>query len=577
MRVVAVAFVALSIHGGCTAPGDENQSTTTLTSVGHRLSSSGQVPPDPALLTVQPQLTPPSDPPIDPPTSSYLGATSLTISSYAPEGYWRLNDRQSALEYSGTMVDSSSNQYNGQYNDVVDGVPGALVDEDENTAAEFQAFDNSYAAVADHKNYSLTRTWDEFNQYGSSFEGETWGINPNNEPWMNEVTNQGDYGVSLDQINGDSAAFIDPMGAQGSFQQGIPTTTLLHGEMQIRAEWEDTKGATGVLAPVGLVAQQPTVVIQIDPQVDVSNQVRAELLENVADHTMEIDLVQVVNGENTYLAESSLDTTHNPGDLWYLRFRFDGTALAARAWRTNSSEPATSQTEPITWQVTGTTSTAVVGSTAVRYETSNSSEQPIVYYDDFWVQTTGFSVGYFINVPDLGSAYGGQSGSNVYPLAKATETGSFGEPYAPGFPNGNQEYFFRLESQCEESDTGCGAGAAGEGLGLTAYVFNPEGGYGTGIGIFNVIFGKWYYVMMELDPGDYNDGSAGLTLYSNGKMLGHGTYKGDTACPGHCEPNGNGQETTCYGRSGADQILCYDITPLNGSAPFELGRADGKD
>ena len=256
-----------------------------------------------------------------PPNPSTIGSTFALLSNTPNlEGYWRLREAGNVLPPSGgtlQMFDQSSNDITGQYNGAVTlGVPGAIAG-DGDTAATFTG---GYAQVDHQKEYSLTRSWDQFDQY-TIFgvpRGRTWGVNPNGESWEEQVTNQDDYGVQFGvTIAGDSTgvAYIDPGGASGSFQQGIPTTTtsLLQGEMQIRGIWSHS--GTGTLQPISLVAQQ----------VDVHNHVRAELVEH-PDHTMELDLIKVVDGQNTYLSITQLDPTlyvNTPGDdWWFLRFRF---------------------------------------------------------------------------------------------------------------------------------------------------------------------------------------------------------------------------------------------------------------
>ena len=47
--------------------------------------------------------------------------------------------------------------------------------------------------------------------------------------------------------------------------------------------------------------------------------------------------------------------------------------------------------EPTTWQVSGPTTLQVAGTIGVRSENSNTSEQPIVYFDDFSVVDGDYS------------------------------------------------------------------------------------------------------------------------------------------------------------------------------------------
>lgn len=470
---------------------------------------------------------------VSPSGSSPLGTTSALISGTPNlEGYWRLGEAGNVLPPPGgnlQMFDSSSNDVTGQYQGSVNlGVPGALVG-DSDTAAHFQG---GYGRIPDQKEYSLTRTWDAFERV--VLNGTSWGTNPSNEPWIDQVTNQNDYGVEYGvDLYGDSSgiAYINPNGASGSFQQGIPSTTLLHGEMQIRGLW-NARATGGPLQPISLVAQQ----------VDVHNHVRAELIEH-DDHTMEIDLIKVVNGQNTYVSIVNLDAsiyTNNIGDWWFLRFRFDGPVLSAKAWKLGICDPnqppsviaANPACEPTAWQATGTAASADVGGVAVRSANSNSAARPVVYFDDFWVQTTGFSASFFVRVDP------GQS-TRVYALSK--------------LDGDNHEYEFRLDG----------------GNILKAYVYSPLGGYGAGRAIENVQPNKWYYIVIELDAGDYNDLNAGIRLFANGLESPTDFYKGDYNCPGHCPAvTSDGELVNCNGNA-ADGI-CWMINPVSGNADIEL-------
>lgn len=199
-----------------------------------------------------------------------------------------------------------------------------------------------------------------------------WGVTPDGASWVPQVTDQSrDYGIGV-APDGEGAAYIDPHGETGTFQIGLASTYLFTGELVVRGTWSDVPGATGTLGPIMLVAER----------FDEGDHVRAELIENLDDHTMKVDVVWVQGGANTYVAEQELGLTHNARDWWYLRFQFDdpdqNSVLNARAWKMGTPEPTT-------WQVSGPTELQVAGTVGVRSENSNAAEQPIVYYDDFGV------------------------------------------------------------------------------------------------------------------------------------------------------------------------------------------------
>lgn len=467
-----------------------------------------------------------------------IGETATLLDDMQPEGYWRLGDIDTT-----TMLDQSSQHIDGQYfNGVLLGQEGALA-ADPDRAATFDGSRQTYAEVPDHKVLSLTRVWDDFP--GDYSGGDTWGVTPTGEQWKEQVSQTVVYGVS-----GDGTAYIDPGGESGTFEQGLPSTSLLHGQMQIRATW-NAHPSGGALQPVVLVAQWQ----------DPNNMVRAELIEH-EDHRLEIALIKVVDGANDYLSRQYIDTagdcampaTYNIGDWWYLRFEFDGPALSARAWKMGTDEPTC-------WQATGTAASANPGSVAVRSANSASDVRPIVQFDDFWVQTIGLSISLFVKVDRNQPSVNGKS-----------ETFVMGKGDAVGTPvsSGNEEYYLRYHS-----DTGH----------LKFYTFNLEDGYGAGQDITDILNpfesstgatldpGKWYYLVLTLDPGDFHDPVAGVSAYVNGRYRGPAAgswYRGDNMCPGACVPDLFDNETHCHGGPN-DGEICWTITPHNGDAPFRIG------
>jgi hypothetical protein len=460
---------------------------------------------------------------LSPPPNSPLGATPSFLLSAGPEGYWNLGD------FDSTMRDYSSHQINGTYQDnPLLAQPGAIAD-DNDTSVFFDG--NGYAEVPTHEYYSLTRFWDSFlTNVFQQGEIEGWGGG-----WASAVTTSSHYftfGLADPHVG---QAAIEPFGASGTFEQVVvaPGTSLVRGQMQVRATW-DQHASRGPLQPVSLVAHQ----------VDEYNMARVELLE-LDDATLELDLIEVINGQNTYLDRQLLNEVFTLGDWWFVRFQFDGPNLAARAWKAGTPEPTD-------WQAMGTATSAIAGSVAIRSANSASAARPNVYFAEPSVQTLGFSVSAFIKFPD--PKVFPQSKVEVYPLSKASHFSNFFQG------QGNQEYYFRYI-------------LLGDGYHLKAYVFNPEGKLGAGQDFPNtelndapIQFNKWYHFVMMLDPGDSNDTEAGISLYVNGKLhpvVAGSFYKGDQACT-----------TACVDDQCTGQPDCWTISPLPGDAPLQIGRGE---
>lgn len=55
---------------------------------------------------------------------------------------------------------------------------------------------------------------------------------------------------------------------------------------------------------------------------------------------------------------------------------------------------------------------------------------------------------------------------------------------------------------------------------ISAYLFNPSGGLGSGAYVEEVIAeGEWMHLVATFDPGDHTDPNAGVSLYKNGKLI----------------------------------------------------------
>jgi hypothetical protein len=409
------------------------------------------------------------------------------VSSLSPVGYWRLGERSGS-----TVRDTSTKLIHGTYvKGVILGTPGGI-GEDRDTALGLNGRPG-FAQIPSHKVYSLTRAWDNFNRVSSP--SSSWGNAAGGETWSPTITVRPRY--STDGAH----AVINPHGDSGTFEQALPTT-LLGGDMQVRANWSK-RAVDGALQPVALVAQR----------IDKNNFIRAELLEE-ADHTLRLNLIKTMNGVNTHLATAIVGRYASTEHWWYLRFRFDGTDLKARAWKMGTTQPSQ-------WQVQGTASSASVGGIAIRSANSVSSVRPVVRFEGFWTQTLGFSVHLLVRINT-----GEQTSDPVYFFGKGDKSKSF-------FSNGNREYHFRYHDSTRD---------------LKAYVFKREGGLGAGSNVPNIEKDRWYRIVMALDSGDALDLTAGITLYVDGEAVDSPTSPG-----------------RMY------KSTAWAVYPFSGDAPLRLG------
>src|SRR5262245_1483597 len=441
------------------------------------------------------------------------------MSSLEPVGWWRL------AEVSGTtVVDSSRSQINGTYvGNPALGVRGAIVG-DPDTAVAFDESLKTYVEVPDHKIYSLTRAWDDFNRHTPVLGGlsNAWGTTPGGDHWTADVS-PGNYYA----CNG-SVALLNSQVASGTWQQGLPTA-LMDGDLQVRASW-DQHATDGPLQPVSLVARR----------VDNKTFVRAELREN-SDHTLDIVLVKKTDGASTKLASAvNVGEYLSVGDWWYLRFQCDGPVLRARAWPRGTPQP-------LSWQVSATDTSVNAGTIAIRSANSQSAAQPVVSFESFWAQTLGFSIHMWWKATTLTfvgqAAHGTERFCHLF--GKGDVAGSIGQ----------HEYVFRFFSSDSPEDPGV----------FKAYIFNLSGGLGAGAryplrGQQPLQPGQWYQWIVTFDSGDALDETAGVTLYKDGQLI-------VDAAPG------NG---TLYSGLNSNGSSSWQIFPLNGTAPLRFGTRDRK-
>lgn len=85
-------------------------------------------------------------------------------------------------------------------------------------------------------------------------------------------------------------------------------------------------------------------------------------------------LAKRVAGVLTTLLTSASIGTHSAGDTWRIRFRYFGTQLKARAWKTTDAEPGTWQAETADSALTAGTDIGLLS----RLETGNTNTLPVV-------------------------------------------------------------------------------------------------------------------------------------------------------------------------------------------------------
>jgi hypothetical protein len=444
-----------------------------------------------------------------------------------PVGYLRFGEPRLAT----VAVDETGNR-DGTYYNSESGTTGAVAG-DTNSAVRTKGVSGSYIKIPDAKAHSLTRAWDVFNRFVSP----GWGTASDGQTWVPQVsTNDSHYSVSGE------LGLIVPNGSAGTFQMGLPTTTLLYGDMQIRASWSE-RATGGPLQPASLVAQR----------VDNYNFVKAELIEN-SNHTLDLKIVKYVNGTGTTLASASnIGTYANAGDWWYIRFQFEGANYRAKAWKMGTVQPADTNLETSAWDCTGcingSATSASTGSVAVRSANSASTVRPNVAFNGFWVQTIGLSISMFVKLahaqaPNMSDNHGAV------------------QIFGKGYP-GEHEYLIRYHPpllDCHEDSDCANIKLGGNNYGhcvtlsgsdCTApnvcecstgefkwYIDHWEGGRSAGqhIKVCNTFITnnpdcdpstdptvmrleQWEQVVVEFDSGDALDTRAGVSLFLNGTLL----------------------------------------------------------
>jgi hypothetical protein len=475
-------------------------------------------------------------------SATHAGTFAGTMGSLGPLGWWRMGDSSTST----TMAPIVGGPPGTYFNSPTRGQTGAIFG-DANTSVKFDGR-TQYAEIADDDIFSLTKAWDGFNRNPAISGG--WGQGNDGQWWVNQVSTIGTY-YNCDSNN----CYIDPHGVSGTFQQGRTQVYMVAGEMQVRAKW-NVHANGGALQPVALVAQR----------IDNANFIRAELLEN-PDLSVTLKLIKTVNGTSAPVAQKRMSFNYNVNEWVYVRFKFNGNDLNAKAWKSTVQQP--NQQDTLDWNCTDcvhgiATGIANPGNVAIRSANSVSLSRPKVTFEGFWTQSIGMTIHTFVKVPPASQA------QNVsYAFAKGTTYGS----------SGNQEYELRFH---EDSDL------------MKAYVFDRAGGYGTGNAFAPIRDGVTFHeVVFQLDPGDALDSrtaecscclaedcaccGAGMSLWVDGQFKGRGMYEGITDVPIKCTT------TADCAAAGLDPAYYCDletewrhvctqwmIYPFNYGAPFRV-------
>ena len=235
--------------------------------------------------------------------------------------------------------------------------------------------------------------------------------------------------------------------------------------------------------------------------------VRAELSGDT------LALIETRDGRDTTLATSPLGPT---AGWWYVRLQYDGAELRARAWTADADQPQT-------WLV-ATASRAATGAVGVR------STGSIAAFQAFRARTLGLTLHLLARLdPD-------QPRDTTQLLGKGDHSG-FTSATA-------QEYHLRYVRDVD-------------GQHLKSYAFNQSGGFGAGVSFDAVETERWYDLVVEYDPGDYLDASAGVHMFVDGVEL----------------PAGAGAKY--HSKSCVEERICWQIDPVRTGAPLRFGTSDG--
>jgi hypothetical protein len=482
---------------------------------------------DPALSTVEQHV---------------VGDYRARVLALNPAGYWRLGDNAACTcgvicPCDSTMLDTSAGAISGSYTgyNYQLGIQGAIGGDRDWAARVWSGYngsnyDKGYGQIDDHKAYSLTRDWENWS--GNFLAGSTWAQGPDGASWICDVSCGSNYYQRANLMG-----WIAPASNGATYMQSRPTS-LMSGEMQVRVTWS-AHAAGGSLVPVALVAQKQ----------DVSNFVRAELVESAIDQSLTLRIVKKEAGGDMVLATENVGT-FDIGAWWIVRFRFEGATYKARAWREDLPQP-TDWSGP--GAVEGSAASAASGNVGIWYVNSGGTARPTVSYTNFWVQTIGFTISMFIKPSSV------QPNVKSHPFGKGQDEESW--------PHGNDdEYYFRYYSDTQF---------------MTAYVFNLEGSKGAGLGT-NVVTDMWHHMVVTLDPGDWRDPNAGLSLFWDGRPVTNvygiplkSHYRGFE----HCVGGFNGcVDYQCTDKNTMESgVNCWAITPLNGNRKVKFGRTGDGD
>ncbi|MBV8758841.1 MAG: DNRLRE domain-containing protein [Deltaproteobacteria bacterium] len=455
--------------------------------------------------------------------SSGGGSTyTTTMTNLTPVAWWRLGDTGT------TAADSSGNGHTGTFKNFSSSqqaTSGAVSGDSDGAVLIAPASGttcttttSNFIEVADNDVFSLSRGNDGFGRSVSA--GTNWGTSDSQHAWAAEVTTTGTY-YSVDSTSG--TARINET-STGTWQQGLPVSRA-DADIQIKAHWSQL-AAGGTMVPVALVARRS----------DNTHYYRAELREDPTTHHLDLRIVVVTPTGSTTISSATdvgqyaVQDGTGADEWWYLRFQLQGTTLKAKAWNSTTTQPDW----PTTATVTDSTYSAA-GTVSVRSTNSSTTSHPLVSFDDFRVQSVGFTVHAFMK-----------------PTTFTFNNRNYIHWMGKGQTSDQDEWALRMYPD-NPLDTGKDRRVSG-------YAFNISGSLGAGAyfqdSTSNFSTTKWTEVDVVYDPGDLKDPKAGVSIYENGNCM------GGPRCTTHPVAN------TLY------SYPSYAIFPGNGTEPVRIGTRD---
>lgn len=517
-----------------------------------------------------------------------LGKTTSALQSYqeymqylSPVAWYKFDEAVGNVAY-----DSSGNGNHGIYNfgdqSQVDGpmlgVDGAVNDNsyathygtlNSGTATIVNGvYQGPYMSAPDSDNLSLTKGLDKFQRSVSA--GDTWGTpnNGNGGTWTKINAGSGYYSVS--GMAGNVRAYINETNTSGTFGQVFPANNMLDTDVRTNVMWTyNTSTPTGTFYPAYLLSRY----------VDSGNYYSLRLSETYDasyNKTLKMSIIKKSSGTTTTLVGPYTLSTAGESN-WNIRFQVSDdhslgapfpATLKAKAWVNGTTQPD--------WQLTVGDGEPLyqAGKNAIMSSNSSSNVRPSVSFDDYKLQSAGFTVSVWMK-PTKEYFTGSQgtlcSGTGATTIANyvhfigkfdnATTTCSSTNPN----PSAQGEWMFRhypitanAVNPPDICDNNRSRAVSTYGFSLTPTYANPSNcshkGAGERYNPSSTLLGSWHHVVGRYEPGDNDDLRAGITMCFDG---------------------------VCYDQVKRDGVSCgdganycdtqYMVNMLNGTAPLRVG------